>query len=161
RGADSGVCGRGEHWPPAESAPAWEPDRIARPAPPAPPARTAAPKPEATPRAKPKPAQALAASSSSTTPLPARRRSTDAPYRSRFAIAEAADLYRMYLDERPNYATEPAFFIDVADYLSGKGQRPLAMRVLSNLAEINLEDRQALRSLAQRLTQEGEHRLAV
>jgi len=166
RGGDAGVCVRSGQWSPAVSASECDPDLVAKPAPPPPPARMAAPmaKPAAPkPEAKPRPALADAASPSSPSAaaLPARRWSPDAPYRSRFAIAEAADLYRMYLDERPNYATDPAFFIDVADYLSGKGQRPLAMRVLSNLAEINLEDRQALRSLAQRLTQEGEHRLAV
>jgi hypothetical protein len=38
------------------------------------------------------------------------------------------------------------FFIDAADLLYAKGQPELALRVLSNLAELDLENRQTLRT---------------
>ncbi len=85
----------------------------------------------------------------------------DAPYVARLRSAEPAQAYRIYLDERPGYATTPAFFVDAADALAAKGQRQLALRVLSNLAEIDLENRHTLRTLGQRLMQAGEAKLAV
>jgi hypothetical protein len=87
--------------------------------------------------------------------------SPTASYRTRLRDADPADAYRVYLDERPNFSTLPAFYIDVADILAEKGLRPLALRVLSNLAEIDLENRHTLRSLAARLSQEGEAKLAL
>src|SRR5205085_10831900 len=44
-----------------------------------------------------------------------RRWTPDAPYIARFAKAEPADLYRIYLDERPGYMSSTAFFLDAAD----------------------------------------------
>jgi hypothetical protein len=87
--------------------------------------------------------------------------STDPAYLARLRDAVPDDLYRIYLDERPNYRQAPAFYFDTAQVLFAKGQRELALRVLSNLAEIDLENRQLLRALAQRLIQAGEPRLAI
>ena len=75
----------------------------------------------------------------------------DEPYARRLRDARADDLYAIYLDERPAYAASTAFFLDVADILFDRGQPELAARVLSNLAEMNLENRHVLRILAYRL----------
>jgi tetratricopeptide (TPR) repeat protein len=85
----------------------------------------------------------------------------DAPYARRMRDAEAKDLYRIYLDERESYRDSTAFFLDVADMLLAKGQRALALRVLSNLAEMNLENRHILRVLGYRLLQAGDATAAV
>jgi len=87
--------------------------------------------------------------------------SPDEPYRARMKAAKAGDLYAIYLDEKPNYANSSAFFLDSADMLLESGQRDLALRVLSNLAEMNLENRQVLRILGYRLLQAGEPALAI
>src|SRR5690606_11448008 len=58
-------------------------------------------------------------------------------------------------------ASGTAFFLDVADVLFAKQQPALALRVLSNLAEMELENRHVLRVLAYRLLQAGQPRLAV
>ena len=87
--------------------------------------------------------------------------SADAPYIARMAVAEPQDLYAIYLDEKPGYANSSAFFLDVADLLLQKGQRELALRVLSNLAEMDLENRQILRILGYRLLQADEAALAL
>ncbi|MYM94161.1 VIT domain-containing protein [Duganella vulcania] len=87
--------------------------------------------------------------------------SPDEPYRARMKAAKAGDLYAIYLDEKPNYANSSAFFLDSADMLLESGQRDLALRVLSNLAEMNLENRQVLRILGYRLLQAGEPVLAI
>ena len=87
--------------------------------------------------------------------------SADAPYIARMAKAKPEDLYAIYLDEKPGYASSSAFFLDVADLLLEKGQRELALRVLSNLAEMDLENRQVLRVLGYRLLQADAAELAV
>ncbi|MFK3648730.1 VIT domain-containing protein [Lysobacter enzymogenes] len=85
----------------------------------------------------------------------------DSPYARRLRAAPADQVYRLYLDERDSHAASTAFYLDVADVLEDKGQRALALRVLSNLAELDLENRQVLRVLGYRLLQAGEPALAV
>ncbi|MQA18531.1 VIT domain-containing protein [Rugamonas rivuli] len=87
--------------------------------------------------------------------------SPNEPYRARMKAAKGADLYAVYLDEKPNYTNSSAFFLDSADMLLEQGQRDLALRVLSNLAEMDLENRQVLRILGYRLLQAGEPALAI
>jgi Ca-activated chloride channel homolog len=77
----------------------------------------------------------------------------DAPYASRMRSAEGTDVYRIYLDERASYTQSTAFFLDVADVLFEKGLTELGSRVLSNLAEMDLENRHILRVLGYRLLQ--------
>jgi Ca-activated chloride channel homolog len=85
----------------------------------------------------------------------------DAPYIKRIREASAEQIYAIYLDERPAYVNSSAFFLDVADILFDRGQIALGVRVLSNLAEMNLENRHLLRILAYRLSQAGMHALAL
>ncbi|MDY3868893.1 MAG: VIT domain-containing protein, partial [Pyramidobacter sp.] len=77
----------------------------------------------------------------------------DTPYRARMTSAKTEDLYRIYLDERPDFMTSAAFFLDVSDILAQRGLSDLALRVLSNLAEMKLDSPQILRLLGRRLMQ--------
>lgn len=90
-----------------------------------------------------------------------RRWEPDAAYARRLREASDADRYAIYLDERTGYTASTAFFIDAAEIFFTKGQQALALRVLSNLAEMELENRHILRILAYRLTQAGELKLAI
>ena len=66
---------------------------------------------------------------------------------------------RIYLDERRANETNVGFFLDVADFFLAKNDRDLraqGLRALSNLAELDLQNRQVLRLLAYRLQQAGE-----
>jgi Ca-activated chloride channel homolog len=84
----------------------------------------------------------------------------DTPYLT--AIRAAADPYRAYLAERESQGDTPAFFLDCADYFRDEARRPeLALRVLSNLAEIGHENTALVRVLAHRLAQWNEFVLAV
>jgi tetratricopeptide (TPR) repeat protein len=75
--------------------------------------------------------------------------------------ARAEDLYRIYLDERPDFENSVAFYLDVSYQLNERGQSALALRVLSNLAEMNLENHHILRVLGYRLLEAGKAREAV
>lgn len=87
----------------------------------------------------------------------------DSPYARRLRDAKAEDLYALYLDEKDSHADSTAFYLDVADLLLQKGRRAEALRVLSNLAEMKLENRHVLRVLGYRLMQAGDwaHAVAV
>ncbi len=84
-----------------------------------------------------------------------------AAYARRLREAAEADRYAVYLDERPGQLNSTAFFMDAAEVFFEKGQTALAVRVLSNLAEMELENRHILRILAYRLSQAGLHALAL
>jgi tetratricopeptide (TPR) repeat protein len=85
----------------------------------------------------------------------------DAPYATRMRNAAGDDVYRVYLDERPGYLNSTAFFLDAADILFDKKQSALAVRVLTNLAEMDLENRHILRILGYRLLQAQAPKLAI
>lgn len=84
-----------------------------------------------------------------------------AAYLPRLRGAAASELYGIYLDERAGHAASPTFFVDAADLLYANGLPELALRVLSNLAELDLENRQNLRTLGDRLMQAAQAPLAV
>lgn len=86
---------------------------------------------------------------------------SDAPYARRLREAKPAEIYARYLDERDAHADSTAFYLDVADLLLAKGRRNEALRVLSNLAEMQLESRHVLRVLGYRLMQAGQSERAV
>lgn len=90
-----------------------------------------------------------------------KRATPDAPYFKRFQSASRDDLYRVYLDERAGYANSTAFFLDAADVFFEKGLTALGVRVLGNLAEMDLENRHILRILGYRLMQAGQAKLAI
>ncbi len=85
----------------------------------------------------------------------------DSAYARRLRDATPAQLYPLYLQEREQHAGSSAFYLDVADLLLASGQRDLALRVLSNLAEMQLENRHVLRVLGYRLMQAKAPALAV
>jgi Ca-activated chloride channel homolog len=85
----------------------------------------------------------------------------NAPYADRLKRASSADLYRVYLDEAPGYLVSTAFYLDAADIFFERGLNDLGIRVLSNLTEMNLENRHILRILGYRLMQANRATLAI
>jgi Ca-activated chloride channel homolog len=85
----------------------------------------------------------------------------DAAYARRMRDAAKDDLYRVYLDEAPSYASSTAFYLDASDIFFERGMTDLGVRVLSNLAEMDLENRHILRILGYRLAQAKQHKLAI
>jgi len=87
--------------------------------------------------------------------------SPDTPYLKELKAAPKAERYGLYLKQRDTYGKTPGFFLDVSDLFREQGEKELALRILSNLAELKLEDAPLLRVLGQRLRQLGFHDLAV
>ncbi|WP_395703806.1 VIT domain-containing protein [Aquabacterium sp.] len=85
----------------------------------------------------------------------------DAAYARRLRAAAPKDRYAVYLDERPGHLNSSAFFLDAADLFFEQGDAAIGLRVLSNLAEMALENRALLRILGYRLLQARQAALAV
>jgi tetratricopeptide (TPR) repeat protein len=86
----------------------------------------------------------------------------DTPYLKDLQAAKGkTDLLAVYMKNRAKYGTSPGFFLDCADFFQEAGDPALALQVLSNIAELELEDAALLRVLGHRLCQIGQLDLAV
>jgi len=70
-----------------------------------------------------------------------------------------SDDYLLYLKRRPDYASSPSFYFDFADWFYTHGDKKRALRVLTSIAELALEDAALYRMLAYRLKEYGEYPL--
>ncbi len=75
----------------------------------------------------------------------------DSPYLKIMSASE--DPYSAYLAIRGEYDRSPSFYLECAEFFKAKGEMVKAVRVLSNLAEMDLEAPQVLRVLGYRLLQ--------
>ncbi|MGC4000952.1 MAG: DUF2135 domain-containing protein [Anaeromyxobacter sp.] len=82
------------------------------------------------------------------------------PYLAALKGAAPGQAYAAYLAERARHAG-PGFYLDCAGWFLRSGQRALGIRVLSNLAELRLDDAALLRVMAWRLAEAGELELAA
>jgi len=68
-------------------------------------------------------------------------------------IKEASNKYRIYLVWKKAYASTPSFYLDVANYFVKHGNKKLALRIISNIAEMEVQNHELMRILAHRLEQ--------
>jgi hypothetical protein len=78
------------------------------------------------------------------------------PYLRTIKQANASERYPAYIGCRKTNQSSPAFYLDCAEYFFRAGDREKAIRILSNLAELKMEDAGLLRVLAWRFQQAGE-----
>ena len=71
------------------------------------------------------------------------------------------DMYGKYLELKEQYCYSPAFYMDTADYFMSENLNEEAVRILSNLAELELENSDVLRALGNKLTEYGMYEEAV
>jgi hypothetical protein len=83
------------------------------------------------------------------------------PYLKSLRRVPLKKAYECYLDLKVKYAAQPSFYIDVCDFFIQKKQPKNAVRVLSNLAEMQLKDAALLRVLAQKLVQLKSYKMAI
>ena len=73
------------------------------------------------------------------------------------ALKEAGKgAYQEYLKQRVDYGASAGFYMDCADFFEKAGDKKVGLRVLSNLAEMELENKQVLRILGYKLRFWGE-----
>ncbi len=85
--------------------------------------------------------------------------SSSAPYLS--ALKASDDAVGAYFELRRENAQSPGFYLDCADFFDKKGDRAMAVQVLSNLIEMDLENRSLMRAAAYKLRYLGEKEKAV
>lgn len=85
----------------------------------------------------------------------------DTPYLNDIKGAPEKDRYDIYMKYKKEYDNSSAYYLDMADFFMEKGRKDIALRILSNIAEMELENHQLLRILGYRLKQLGYYDLAI
>jgi tetratricopeptide (TPR) repeat protein len=67
--------------------------------------------------------------------------------------------YQLYLKTRTDYANSPTFYFDMADWFYKHGDKETALRVLTSIADLDLENASLYRLLGYRLKEYGEYAL--
>lgn len=84
----------------------------------------------------------------------------DADYISKLKRVSAEKMYDKYLEIKAEYHDSPTFYMDVADYFWEEDLHFEALRIVSNLAEMNLENTDVLRALGNKLVQWGQSKVS-
>lgn len=77
----------------------------------------------------------------------------DAYYLRTIRQTDKAAQYQKYLDLRASFSSNPLYYFDVADYFIKTGNKELGIRVLSNLAELDLESYELYKMLGYKFKQ--------
>jgi hypothetical protein len=71
-----------------------------------------------------------------------------------------AEDYQLYLKLRDEYSSSPTFYFDMADWFFKHNDRETALRILTSIAELELENASLYRLLGYRFKEYGEYALA-
>lgn len=85
----------------------------------------------------------------------------DEPYLKVLERTAPNERVAKYLSLKKDYSSQPSFFVDVARFFIGKKEKDIAIRILSNVCEMKLEDAELLRIVANQLMEAGEKELAI
>lgn len=84
-----------------------------------------------------------------------------ATYIKELKKVETSKMYDKYLELRADYASSPSFYMDVADYFYKENLKQEAIKILSNLSELNLENTDMLRAMGNKLMEFGCYEIAA
>lgn len=85
----------------------------------------------------------------------------DAPYLAEMEKTKSGNYEQTYFNLKKQYTDQPSFYLDIARFLFSKKENSLAIRILSNVSEMKLEEASLLRMMANQLLEVGEKELAV
>lgn len=83
------------------------------------------------------------------------------PYLEELKKVGSDVLFSTYLKLKEKYGKSPSFYLDVADYFTKQNKPEEALRIVSNLVEIEIKNYRLMRVLAHRLEQLGKNAEAV
>lgn len=86
---------------------------------------------------------------------------SDAEYLKELKAHKGGSQLETYYILRKQYAETPSFFYDVASYFYKEGKSDLALQVISNLAEIDLENHEILRTLGRKLQEFKQYNISI
>lgn len=87
--------------------------------------------------------------------------SSNANYISILKKTPTEKMYEKYIELKKEYESSPSFYIEVSDYFIEENLNEESIRILSNLAEMNLENSDVLRALGNKLIERKEYKLAI
>ena len=87
--------------------------------------------------------------------------SPNAEYLSVLKRTPRTQMYAKYLELKKEYSSSPSFYMEVSDYFAEEELNSESIRILSNLAELNLENTDILRALANKLMEHDNYALSV
>ena len=73
-------------------------------------------------------------------------------------VGKPDSAYQSYLKMRPDYITTPMFYFDVANWFYSKKDSVRALTILSNIADLDLENADLYKTLAYKLKQTGNYK---
>ncbi len=85
----------------------------------------------------------------------------DEPYLDKLRNTPTKKQYEVYLSLRKEYGSTPSFYLVVGKYFISNNQKKLGFKVLSNIAELNLENHELLKILAQSYLQEDKFATSI
>jgi hypothetical protein len=85
----------------------------------------------------------------------------DATYVKTLEQTSSKERFAKYLLLKKQYNSQPSFFADVARFFIEKNEKQTGVQVLSNIAEMKLEDAELLRIVANQLMDANEKKLAI
>ena len=85
----------------------------------------------------------------------------DTPYLKVMEYTDPAKAIETYHKLKKEYGQTPSFYVDLADYFFKRGDLAQAVLVVSNLAELSLEDAQLLRVLGYKLSSYKAYKEAI
>jgi TonB-dependent SusC/RagA subfamily outer membrane receptor len=80
----------------------------------------------------------------------------DADYLKTIQKTDKANQYQKYLELRQDFSSNPIYYFDVADHFIKTGNQELGIRILSNLAELDMENYELYKMLGYKLKQLGD-----
>jgi len=81
----------------------------------------------------------------------------DADYLKTIQNTDKANQYQKYLELRDAFSSNPVYYFDVADYFIKSGNKEIGLRILSNLAELDLGSYELYKMLGYKLKQLGDY----
>ena len=85
----------------------------------------------------------------------------DAPYMNVLRNARGDEIEAKYYQLKEENKNRPSFYVQVSDLFFEKGKKDIALRILSNAIELDLENPEILKLVARRLLDEKEFELAI
>jgi hypothetical protein len=87
--------------------------------------------------------------------------SPDRPYLVAVEQEAPANYYKKYIELRKDFVSTPTFYFDMAGFFFRKKDKATAIRVLSNIAELNIEDHELYTMLGFKLKEAGDYTKAL
>ncbi len=85
----------------------------------------------------------------------------DRPYLTAIEREEPGNYYSKYIDMREDFISTPTFYFDMAGFFFRKKDKQTALKVLSNIAELNIEDHELYVMLGFKLKEAGDTKNAL